>query len=144
MYQPKGFPFPDDLGLTAVIGSAILWVIQEYELEVVGWEKNFVMACANDCQSAGTLEEFNLRRKAYAKAIRKWKAGRYLKHFNPVFNKKEGSEFHSFQGFHKGKIYLDSELNGVKTPGEAYDALQCIMPSVEFILNQLKPLRKAA
>lgn len=142
-FRPKGFPFPDELGITAVIGSAILWVIQEYELEVLGWEKGFVLACSNNCEMASTREEFNARRKAYAKAIRSWKAGRYLKHFKPKFVRESSAE-QAFQGKYKDKIYVNSNINGAKTPAEAFDAIQCVMPSVEFILSQIQPLKKAA
>lgn len=141
--RPSGFPFPDALGLTASIASTILWVIQKYELEVVGWEKNFVLACHNSCETAGTIEEFNVRRKAYAKAIRSWKAGRYLKYFNPKFVVSDGRR-HAFQGLYKDKIYVNSDINGATTPAEAFEALQCIMPSVEFVLSQLDPMKKAA
>lgn len=143
MYHPSGFPFPDDLGLTATVASTILWVVQEYGLEIVGWEKNFVLACQNFCESAGTTEEFDIRRKAYAKAIRRWKAGRYLKYFNPKPVGRAGKAL-AFQGTHKGKMYVNSDINGAKTPGEAFDAVQCIMPSIEFVLSQFVPLKKAA
>lgn len=142
-HRPSGFPFPDELGLTASVGSTILWVIQNYGLEVQGWEKNFVFACKNYCETAGTRDEFNARRKAYTIAIRKWKAGRYLKYFTPQFTR-ESVNFLTFQGLYKDKIYVNSDINGAKTPGEAFDAIQCIMPSVEFVLSQLEPLKKAA
>lgn len=142
-YQPSGFPFPDDLVLTAVIGSTILWVIREYGPEVVGWEKNFVLTCSCSCETAETIEEFNIRKKAYAKAIRSWKTGRYLKYLNPRFIRSDGV-VHTFQGLHRGKFYVNSDINEAKTPAEAFDAVQCMMPSVGFVLSQLEPLKKAA
>ncbi|MEW7007019.1 glycosyltransferase family 2 protein [Lentilitoribacter sp. EG35] len=143
LYYPNGFPFHDEHGLTAAIASTILWVVQEYGLEVVGWEKNFVLASQNYCETAGTIEEYNARRKLYARTLRKWKGGRYLKYFNPKFAKFGGKSV-AFQGVHQGKLYVNSDINGAKTPKEAFDAVQCIMPSIEFVLNQLEPLKRAA
>lgn len=142
-FHPKNFPFQDSMGLTAVIGATILWVIQEYGLDVKGWEPNFVKACQNFCEMAPHKEEYNIRKKAYRQAIREWEDGQYLKHFNPKPPRnREGSV--AYQGLHKNRLHLDHDLNGISLPGDAFDALKAAMPSVEFMIKQLDRAKKAA
>jgi glycosyltransferase involved in cell wall biosynthesis len=140
---PTNFPLSDDLGNTVIVARTILWFIEKYGLEVSGWEENFVKACSEYCKRGRDKTEFEIRRKGHAKAIRKWKGGKYLKYFDPVRKTIDYNGL-SFQGVHENKLYVPAIINDVKTPAEFYDIVSGVMPSVELIENQLIAAAKIA
>lgn len=140
---PSDFPFERGIGLTASIGALTLWMIQEYELDVRGWEKNFVKACKNFCEASGNVNEFKKRKREFGKAIRKWQDGAYMAEFRPNW-KGPRQVYKPYQGYYKGALIIDPDINGASTPGEAFEALKCVLPTPRFMLQNIQIDKEAA
>lgn len=140
---PKDFPFHSSMGLTAGVGAAILWVIQEYDLDVKGWEKNFVKACKTYCEAAPDLKEFKKRKRDYSRAIRQWHDGIHMSSFRPTWQEKKNNSL-AFQGYIRQNLVINPMINNAKTPGQAFDAVRCVLSTPEFLLDNISAESKAA
>ncbi len=80
----RDFPFPQVLGLSAVIAGVQHWFKKTHRFKYSGWEENFVKSCELSCATASTQEDFTFLEQGYRQSFRLWKDGRYLRSFNPV------------------------------------------------------------
>lgn len=121
------FPFPSSYGVTASVGVSQHWFKKTYGMDFDGWEENFARACALDCGSAATREDFDIVCRRYAEGFRTWKAGRYLRFFNPVFAEPADMSAPAFTGITPLLVHVGEHFAGATTPRELYDAVAGMM-----------------
>ncbi|MCY0152679.1 hypothetical protein OEG86_11050 [Hoeflea alexandrii] len=74
----EGFPFTTGMGNAAAIALSMERFKQRCGIELEGWEAGFIKACAHDCETATSGEEFHTRKAAYAQAITQWRGKKGL------------------------------------------------------------------
>jgi hypothetical protein len=83
----EGFPFGAEMGSAAAVAVSMERFKQRYGIELDGWEAGFIQACASDCETATSGEEFHARKAAYAQAITQWRGKKGLAGFKPEFRR---------------------------------------------------------
>lgn len=131
----ENFPISSLAGVTATVGQTMHWFKQKYDLEFDGWEENFVKACAQDCEDAKTEADFIAKRGTYNKAIRKWKAGKYSKHFNPKFKSRDNAII--YIGYHNNQLYVKETIGDAQTPAELYEIINAFLVPTKLIGTNL-------
>jgi glycosyltransferase involved in cell wall biosynthesis len=139
----KDFPFLSSMGVTASVATTQNWFKTEYGFRYEGWEENFARSCALDCQSAGTDADFKRNSEAYRAAFARWKGGRFLKHFNPVYDR-AGQAPAPFTGVSGLLIHVEQNLGGAATPKDFYDAAAGLMTPPGEIPVELGVSRRPA
>lgn len=126
------FPFPSAFGVTAAIGLSQHWFKKTYGLQYEGWEENFARSCAIDCESAASLEDFELMRTMYEKGFKLWKGGRYLEQFKPVF-RETSQDGPSFRGVTPLLVHIGENAADAATPQQLYGVAAAMMTPPEEI-----------
>lgn len=78
------FPFPAWLGNSVVVGQAQHWFRKAYGIEVEGWERNFVRACAISLRNLAERDCYDEAVAEFRDCLSRWKEGRFLADFDPV------------------------------------------------------------
>lgn len=81
----KDYPFKSRFGLMACIGMVHHWFSKRHGVAFSGFEENFVQACMNQCAAAASADDFEVTAARYRSAFSKWKGGKYLRQFKPVY-----------------------------------------------------------
>ena len=127
----RKFPFRSTLGTTAAIGVAQWWFRNTYNIGYDGWEENFAKACAMDCQSYADRDGFDAASAAYRTAFELWDGGRWLKHFQPVYQDYQAAgdkAVHS--GFTDTGVFVSQDMP-VSTPAEMYDIIKGMVTPID-------------
>jgi glycosyltransferase involved in cell wall biosynthesis len=128
----RGFPFPTILGVSAAILAAQHWFKTTYGFVYTGFEKNFAKACEKNCETAIDEEAFEFYANGYRDAFRIWDGGKHLKHFNPVFRKRDFS-LPAFLGMHEQLAFVAEDIGGAQNPHELYQLVSGMMDAPEDI-----------
>jgi hypothetical protein len=129
------FPFTVDTGIAAAVALSIEAFKRRYGIELDGWEDNFIKACAHDCETATTGEQFHARKAAYAKAIADWRGKRALAGFKPEF--KRNPKFPRFQGVKDGHLHFNMAMDDTQTAGDFYRLIDAMLFPVHLLDDKL-------
>ncbi|AKI01394.1 hypothetical protein IMCC20628_02698 [Hoeflea sp. IMCC20628] len=119
------FPFSINTGIAAAVALTIEAFKRRYGIELDGWEDSFVKACAHDCETAATGEQFHARKAAYAKAIANWRGKRALAGFKPEFKRKP--KLPRFQGVKDAHLHFDMAMDDTQTAAEFYRLIDAML-----------------
>ena len=135
----KDFPFSATLGVTASVMHVHIALKEAYGLSFSGWESNFVKSCVKNCEELLDQEMFETVVDGYRGGFKIFQGGRYLKHFNPVFNTVAAQAKNVFSGHMNGEIYISLPLLNAQTPAEFYaliSAMVCPIDDVDTTIRQ--------
>jgi len=127
----EGFPFSSEIGLTAGSAFAIEMFKRRYGIELDGWEDGFIKACAHDCETATSGEQFHARKAAYAKAIAEWRGKPALAGFKPEF--KRNPKLPRFQGLKDQHLYFDMDMDHTQSAAEFYTLIDAMLFPVHLL-----------
>ncbi|MBB4063937.1 glycosyltransferase family 2 protein [Gellertiella hungarica] len=129
----REFPFVPAQGTTATIGVAQHWFKSKYNISFENWGENFAKACAMDCQFYFDRDAFDAATAGYRKSFELWENGRYLKHFNPVFDEARSQGKNIVPaGFTDTGVIIDQELP-VKNSAEMYAVVNAMCPPIDML-----------
>jgi len=131
-YDFQDFPFSSLLGLTAAIGIVQQQFKKKYNLNYTDWEKNFVAACVANVELFREPRSHEIVRKGYEAAIAKWRRGKYLKYFNPVYT--ASSNGLTLGGSTADGTYIRSDIAGIKTPEDLYGVISAMTTQPDNIV----------
>jgi len=129
------FPFSAENGPAAAAALAIEAFKRRYDIELGGWEDNFVKACAHDCETETSGERFQSRKAAYAKAITDWRGKRAMANFKPEF--KRNPKLHRFQGLRDEYLYFNMAMDQTETAAEFYALINAMLFPVHLLNDKL-------
>ena len=129
------FPFPAETGKAAATARTIEAFKRRYGIELSGWEDNFIKACARDCETATTGEQFHARKAAYTEAIAAWRGRRALSGFKPEFRRKP--KLPRFQGVKEGILHFDMAMDNTRTAAQFYQLVDALSFPVHLLDDKL-------
>lgn len=134
--QPFGdFPFCATTGAVASAALTIEVFKRRYGIELEGWEDNFIKACARDCETAPSGEQFQARKSAYANAIMAWRGKRALAAFRPEFKRKP--KLPRFQGVREQHLHFDMAMDHTQTAADFYRLIDAVLFPVDLLDDKL-------
>lgn len=134
--EARDFPFPIDIGITTHVGHTIEWFKQRYDIELSGWESNFIKACVNDCEQLADRDWFDEKKQRYSQAIKAWRGTEALKLFKPVY--RYGSDVPKFMGHGEGSLHLNMEIGNAQSAAEFYNLINGMLFPVHLLEGRLK------
>lgn len=129
------FPFSAETGIAASTALTIEAFKHRYGIELGGWEDNFIKACAHDCETAASGEQFHARKAAYAEAIAAWRGKRALAGFKPEFKRKP--KIPRFQGVKDQHLYFDMQMDHTQTAAGFYRLVDAMLFPVHLLDDKL-------
>ena len=136
------FPFPASLGLTACVGQVQQWLAHEHGIAMQpGWEANFVHACARNCAGFGDRGDFDLAVELHRKALRGWRGGTLLRHFEPQYVPAAQGEV--FTGLNNGRLYVSDRIGGATSPAEFYRAISGLLERPDQLTAEMQGMKMA-
>lgn len=129
------FPFSASAGRAARTSLAIEAFKRRYGIELEGWEDSFIQACARDCDTAVSGEQFHARKSNYAHAILTWRGKRAMAGFKPEFKRKPGIP--RFQGVKDNHLYFDMDMDQTQTAADFYRLIDSMLFPVHLLDDKL-------
>lgn len=130
-----GFPFSGREGNAARKALAIEAFKARYGIALQDWEGGFVQACARDCETAATGEQFHAQKQAYAGAIAAWRGKRALSGFKPEFRRKP--KLPRFQGVKDGTLHFDMSMENCADAAAFYRLINAMSFPVSLLDEKL-------
>lgn len=129
------FPFSARTGPAAASALAIEAFKRRYGIELEGWEDKFLNACARDCETAATGEQFHAQKAAYANEIMAWRGKRGLAAFKPEFRRKP--KLPRFKGVRDSHLHFDMAMDGTRTAADFYQLIDAMLFPVRLLDDKL-------
>jgi hypothetical protein len=131
----EGFPFGAEMGSAAAVAVSMERFKQRYGIELDGWEAGFIQACARDCETATSGEEFHARKAAYAQAITQWRGKKGLAGFKPEFRR--NPKLPRFQGLKDQHLHFDMDMDRTGSAAEFYRLINAMLFPVHLLDDKL-------
>jgi hypothetical protein len=131
----EDFPFTAGMGNAAAIAISMERFKQRYGIELEGWEAGFIKACAHDCETAPSGEEFHARKAAYAQAITQWRGKKGLAGFKPEFRR--NPKLPRFQGLKDQHLHFDMDMDRTGSAAEFYRLINAMLFPVHLLDDKL-------
>lgn len=138
--DPKGLPFNCDMGAPACALVIQQQIKSEFDMQLDGWQENFVRACQAYCASLPSRDEFDVISNRYREAFGAWEDGRYAALFNPAHSGGH-EEIEALSGLQGKKVFINNRLSGALTAKDAYDLMSAMMPPLDETLIGSSGLR---
>jgi glycosyltransferase involved in cell wall biosynthesis len=127
----RGFAFNTRLGLAACILMTQHWFADKYGYAFSDYEENFINSCMIQCNKIAEKDQFELIASGYRRAFAKWKGGRYLKQFKPVYQPKPVKA--PFAGVLNHDLFMTDDHPAWATVKSFYDVASCLLQPIETI-----------
>ena len=131
----EGFPFGAEMGSAAAIAVSMERFKQRYGIELDGWEAGFIKACAHDCETAASGEDFHARKAAYAQAITQWRGKKGLAGFKPEFRR--NPKLPRFQGLKDHELHFDMDMDRTDSATGFYRLINAMLFPVHLLDDKL-------
>ena len=125
--SPLGIP--REAGIAPTVANTYHKFMRQHNIEIKGWEVNFVKSCVHECQTALTEEEFIARKENYIFIFSKWQSGAYLQYFQEISRITSDLDFRGFKG---ERLYIDNNLSN-ESCADFYNRINCFLFPVELI-----------
>jgi hypothetical protein len=122
-------------GKRAAVAVSMERFKQRYGIELDGWEAGFIQACARDCETATSGEEFHARKAAYAQAITQWRGKKGLAGFKPEFRR--NPKLPRFQGLKDQHLHFDMDMDRTGSAAEFYRLINAMLFPVHLLDDKL-------
>lgn len=136
----EGFPFHTMLGMPASVVQAQQYLRHAYGLGLPGWEPNFARAAAAYCSKFGEREDFDAVTERYREAFATYRAGVFLKHFQPVFTPRRDGKVYT--GLIGTDLYVEDGVGGAGSPAGFYRAIRGLLARPSDLLPELRTAAK--
>jgi len=125
-------PFSSILGVPAAALQVQHWLKKKHKLSWTGWEENFVRCGQRFTQLYRDRESFDQISAMYRMSLKKWKDGRYLDLYKPVFAPKTGEPFLGL-GIHPPSTWLfySADLHHEPTAYGHYTFASAVLENVD-------------
>jgi glycosyltransferase involved in cell wall biosynthesis len=128
----QDYPFRSRFGIIACIGMTHKWFADRHGVSFSGYEKNFVRACAAQCNNMGDRDEFDLTVARYRAALAEWKGGKYQAFFHPSYSKPKAAT--KFSGVLDSKLYVSADNEPSSTCAGYYNLVSGALVPVEDLV----------